>query len=166
MYVPFEQLPGHSRIWIYQSDRKLTDVERQQAEVVLHDFCESWVVHNEDTRSSYSIEHDQFIVLAIDEDYRQPSGCSIDSSVRMLKRLQEHFGLNLFDRTRVAFLVNDSIKIHPLSRLKSLFESGELNKNSITFDNLVPSRGDLSRGWKTPVEKTWLTKYLPNSTLA
>jgi hypothetical protein len=166
MYTPFNELPNHSRIWIYQSDRKLIGSEKQEAEVILRDFCESWTVHQQDTRASFSIEHDQFIVLGIDEDYRQASGCSIDSSVRTLKGLQERLGLNLFDRTKVAFLVNDSIKTYPLARLKTLFETGELNKLTITFDNLVPSRGDLARAWKTPVEKTWLAKYLPNSTLA
>jgi hypothetical protein len=166
MYVPFDQLPEHSRIWIYQSDRKLTGAEKQQAEQVLRDFCESWTVHKQDTRASFDIEHDQFIVLAIDEDYRLASGCSIDSSVRQLKALGQNFGLNLFDRTQVAFLIGDGIKTYPLSRLKGLFETGELGKNTVTFDNLVPSRGDLSRAWRTPVEKTWLAKYLPNSTLA
>jgi len=166
MYVPFDQLPEHSRIWIYQSDRKFTSVEKQQAELALRDFCENWTVHNQDTRASFSIEHDQFIILAIDEDYRLASGCSIDSSVRQLKALQTQFGLDLFDRTRVAFLVNNSVQIHPLSRLKALFETGELGRNTITFDNLVPSRGDLSQTWRKPVEKTWLTKYLPNSALA
>jgi len=166
MYVPFDQLPEHSRIWIYQSDRKLTAPEKQQAEQALRDFCENWTVHQQDTRASFAIEHDQFIVLAIDEDYRLASGCSIDSSVRQLKALQQSFGLNLFDRTQVAFLIGETIKIYPLSRLKGLFESGELNRSTITFDNLVPSRGDLSRTWRKPVEKTWLTKYLPNSTLA
>jgi hypothetical protein len=166
MYVPFDQLPEHSRIWIYQADRKLTAAERQHVEAVLRDFCGAWTVHQQDTRASFIIEYNQFIVLAIDEDYRQASGCSIDSSVRTLKGLQDNLGLNLFDRTRIAFLVDNSIKIHPLSQLKALFESGELNKNTITFNNLVPSRGDLTREWKTPVEKTWLIKYLPNSTLA
>jgi hypothetical protein len=166
MYVPFHQLPDHSRIWIYQASRKLTTSEKQTAEVALKDFCENWVAHQVPLKTSFSIEYDQFIILATDEDYHQPSGCSIDSSVRALKDIQSHLGIDLFDRTRVAFLQGDSIVTHPVSRLKDLFESGELGKGTITFDNLVPSRGDLSRGWKTPVEKTWLTTYLPNSTLA
>lgn len=166
MYVPFDQLPDHSRIWIYQSNRSLLKQEKEQAENLLRAFCENWVAHQVPLKTSFAVEHDQFIILATDEDYHSPSGCSIDSSVKALKELQTRLGVDLFDRTRVAFLNGDSIVTHPLARLKSLFESGDLNKGSITFDNLVPSRGDLTRGWKIPVEKTWLTKYLPNSTLA
>jgi len=112
------------------------------------------------------VEHNQFIILATDEDYHQPSGCSIDSSVRALKELQSELGIDFFDRTKVAFLNGDTVVTHPLAQLKSVFESGKLAGSTITFNNLVPSRGDLARAWKTPVEKTWLTKYLPNSTLA
>lgn len=166
MYVPFETLPAHSRIWIYQANRSLSKQEKQLAEASLQAFCEGWAAHGEALKTSFSIEHDQFIILATDEDYHLPSGCSIDSSVRALKELQTRLGIDFFDRTRVAFLTGDSVVTHPLAVLKTLFEQGDLAKNTITFNNLVPSRGDLAHGWKTPVEKTWLTKYLPNSALA
>lgn len=166
MYVPFSQLPDHSRIWIYQANRKLTREERQKAATSLQVFCASWSAHQQALKTSYSIEHDQFIILATDEDYHQPSGCSIDSSVRALKHLQADLGVDLFDRTRVAFFVNDDVVTYPLADLKAAFGSGKLGPDTLTFDNLVPSRGDLARTWKTPVEKTWLVKYLPNSALA
>lgn len=166
MYVPFETLPDHSRIWIYQANRKLNDQEKQFADQALKEFCEGWAAHQVQLKTSYSIENDQFIILATDEDYHQPSGCSIDSSVRALKDIQNQLGVDFFDRSKVAFFISDAVVTHPLAKLKGIFESGELNAATLTFDNLVPSRGELSRRWKTPVEKTWLTKYLPDSTLA
>jgi hypothetical protein len=166
MYVPFNNIPDHSRIWIYQASRKLTGPERQRATDLLKAFCDTWTAHQQELKTSFTIEHDQFIILAADEDYHQPSGCSIDSSVRALKDLQNQLGVDFFDRTRVAFMVNDEVVTRPLANLRGVFESGELAADTLTFDNLVPSRGDLSRKWKTPVEKTWLAKYLPNSALA
>lgn len=166
MYVPFDTLPDHSRIWIYQSNRKLTAQEKEQATAALKDFCEGWTAHQQTLKTSFSIEHDQFIILAADEDYHQPSGCSIDTSTRALKDLQNRLGLDLFDRSQVAFLVDGVVVTHPLARLKGVFGAGELAANTLTFDNLVPSRGELLRRWKTPVEKSWLAKYLPNPALA
>ena len=166
MYVPFAQLPEDSRIWIYQANRQLSDQEKKFADEALKDFCESWVAHGQPLKTSFTVEHNQFIILATDEDYHLPSGCSIDSSVRTLKTLQSHLGVDFFDRTKVAFLNGDAVVTYPMAQLKALFESGDLTGNTITFDNLAPSRGDLARTWKTPAEKTWLTKYLPNSTLA
>lgn len=166
MYVPFNNIPDHSRIWIYQSNRKLTEQEKQLASAALKDFCESWTAHQQILKTSFTIEHDQFIILAADEDYHQPSGCSIDTSVRALKDLQNQIGVDFFDRTRVAFLVDGEVVTQPLASLKGIFEAGELGAGSLTFDNLVPSRGDFASRWKTPVEKTWLAKYLPKNALA
>jgi hypothetical protein len=165
MYVPFQELPDHSRIWIYQANRKLTSQEKQAAEAALQDFCESWVAHQQPLRTSFSIEHDQFVILATDEDYREASGCSIDKSVRALKTLGSQLGVDLFDRTKIAFLDKDNVVVYPLTHLKELFQSGALSGNTIMFNNLVPSRGDLASNWRTPVESSWLVKYLGNSTL-
>jgi hypothetical protein len=165
MYVPFDQLPDHSRIWIYQANRRLAADEKVHATTALQKFCEGWVAHQQPLKTSFAIEHDQFIILATDEDYHLPSGCSIDSSVRALKDLQNSLGVDFFDRTKVAFLGNSGVVLHPLSKLKGLFESGELTGSTLTFNNLIPSRGDLARSWRTTAENTWLTKYLPNSTL-
>jgi hypothetical protein len=38
MYVPFESLPEESRIWIYQSNRKFSDVEIVEIETALQSF--------------------------------------------------------------------------------------------------------------------------------
>jgi len=165
MYVKFETLPDHSRIWIYQANRKLTAQEKQAAEAALQEFCEGWVAHQQPLKTSFSLEYDQFVILATDEDYHLPSGCSIDSSVRALKELGSRFGIDLFDRTKVAFLDKDAVVVYPLSHLKELFESGKLAGGTITFNNLVPSIGDLKSGWRMAAEKTWLAKYLPNSAL-
>ena len=166
MYVPFNQLSDDSRIWIYQANRKLSDEEKKFVDQALKDFCEQWVAHQVPLKTSYSIKHNQFIILGADEDYHQPSGCSIDSSTRTLKEIQNSLGIDLFDRTKVAFLNGNEVVTHPLTKLKPLFQSGELTGNSITFNNLVPSVGDLKCGWEIAVEKSWLAKYLPNSTLA
>ncbi|MEO8533747.1 MAG: ABC transporter ATPase, partial [Flavobacterium sp.] len=42
MYIPFENLPGESRIWIYQSNRKFSDEEFSEIESDLKSFIEGW----------------------------------------------------------------------------------------------------------------------------
>jgi hypothetical protein len=43
MYVPFENLPEESKIWVYQSNRKFSDTEFSEIES-LH-FLENWAAH-------------------------------------------------------------------------------------------------------------------------
>lgn len=166
MYVPFDTLSDNSRVWIYQADRRLTGHEVTKLESTLRSFCDQWAAHGEPLKTSFRIVHDQFVVLCADEDYHAPSGCSIDTSVRMLKEFQALSGVDFFDRTRVAFLNEGAVMTAPLADLKGSFSSGTLKGTTITFDNLVPSKGDFLRRWTVPSEKTWLAKYLPKSALA
>jgi hypothetical protein len=166
VYVPFDTLPDHSRIWIYQSNRRLDELEVISLASELEMFCRQWAAHGEPLRSSYRIEHNQFVILCADEDYHAPSGCSIDTSVRVLKDFQSRVGADFFDRSLVAFLEGEQVTSIKLGDLKEKFASGALKGSTITFDNLVPSKGDLLRRWTVPAEKTWLAKYLGKSALA
>lgn len=165
MFVPFQSLPAHARIWIYQADRHLTNEDQKQISQHLEKFCEGWNAHQQPLRTSFNIARNRFLVLGADEDYHLPSGCSIDSSVRALKSIGQDLNVNFFDRTHIPFLVGEAVETYPLASLKGHFESGKLSADTPTFNNLVPSRGDFETNWIVPSEKTWLAKYLPNSTL-
>lgn len=166
MFIPFEKLPPYSRIWIYQADRPFSVDEGKVISDSLINFCSQWEVHGNPLQTSFKIEHHQFVILMVDESSAGASGCSIDGSVRVLKELGNHLNIDFFDRSRVAFLKGEKVLTYSLSQLKSLFLSGELTSTSQTFNNLVASKAELETNWKTSVQKSWLTKYLPKDTLS
>ena len=161
MFIPFDTLPSNARLWIYQSDRSLTTDEEKLLSTELEEFCEQWKAHGQPLKTSFKIEHHHFVILAVDENYNDASGCSIDGSVRILKQLHEKSGINFLDRSRVAFLSDNEIKTFALPELKNLFSSGRLTATTHTFNNLVATKSDFDKGWLTTVEKSWLVKYLP-----
>lgn len=163
MFVPFESLPPGARVWVFQASRPLTDPEIQVAHERLRAFTESWVVHGSPLDSSYSIRHRQFIVLAADESSQRASGCSIDSSVRVLKELQALLGVDLFDRNQIAFLEGDKVRLVPLKELKQKFDDGILSGDTLTFNNIVDTREALETAWLVPASETWLKRYLSNA---
>ena len=65
MFIPFEDLPKSSKIWIYQSERKLSDEEVQIADEILKNFIETWAAHSTPLEASYEIKYNRFIVLAV-----------------------------------------------------------------------------------------------------
>jgi hypothetical protein len=165
MYSSFEKLPAHSRIWIYQADRKLTASEVNTVSIVMKDFCEQWAAHGQPLMTSFKIEHDQFLVVGVDEGFNNASGCSIDGSVRVLKGFQAELNINFLDSSRIAFLLGDEIQLFSRTELKDLFAQGRVDGSTITFNNLVATKADFERQWKILVEKSWLIKYLPNPAL-
>jgi hypothetical protein len=165
MYVPFESLPDHARVWVYQASRKLTDEEVEKVRSNQQAFCEQWEAHGQALHSSFRIEYSQFLVVGVDEGVHSASGCSIDGSVRMLKAYHSELGVDFLDPSQVAFNVGGEVKLFSRLELKHLFECGQLNGATITFNNLVPTKADFEKQWEIPVEKSWLVKYLPKSSL-
>jgi hypothetical protein len=161
MYIPFVQLPPHSRIWIYQCDRKLSIEEAQEVSTIMQSFCEQWEAHGQPLQTSFKIELNQFLIVAVDEGFNNASGCSIDGSVRILKNLQAERGINFLDPSKIGFLINGEVQLHSRLELKELFALGKLSASSISFNNLVSSKVDLDDNWKITVEKSWVAKYLP-----
>ncbi|MEQ9303133.1 MAG: hypothetical protein RJQ14_04390, partial [Marinoscillum sp.] len=104
MKSDINNMPDHSRVWIYQSTRPFSDSEKTLISAQLDEFTKQWAAHGQQLTATYSIELDQFIVLAVDESHHQASGCSIDSSVRVIQVIEQQTGLTLLDRSKVAFL--------------------------------------------------------------
>jgi len=117
------------------------------------------VAHGNPLKTSFKIFHDQFIVLAADENFEQASGCSIDGAVRTMQQIDKEFKLNLFNRTQVAFL-DDSVTVINQSDLLKSLEKGIWKHNTITFNNVLSTKGDLSTKWTVPAGETWLKRYL------
>lgn len=163
MWVEFESLKPTSRIWIYQANRSLTALEEIDLSSALSDFCDEWRTHGQPLRASFVIAHQQFVVLAADEDYQLPSGCSIDSSVRALKEWQIRNNVDFFDRSQIALKTSDGLLTRTLTAIKEQMANGEVTETTVTFDNLVPSKGDWQTRWEIPLEKSWLARYLPKS---
>lgn len=162
MFVPFENLPLRSRVWVFQSNRPFTAEELKSADLKLRAFTDEWAVHGNPFETSYSIRYNQFIILAADESAQSASGCSIDSSVRVLKALEQLFGVRLLDRNNVAFLQSDEVTLVPLQDLKQKFKDGILNEDSLAFNNLVATRQELEESWLAPAGQTWLKRYILN----
>ena len=45
MYIPFEQLPDQSRVWVYQANRPLTGEEMEQIRSFLKNEMNAWAAH-------------------------------------------------------------------------------------------------------------------------
>lgn len=159
MYVPFDSLEDSARIWIYQAARKLTESEKNTISETLSAFTNQWVAHGNPLKTSFKIFHDQFIVLAADENFEQASGCSIDGAVRTIQEINNQYGLSLFDRTKVTFLKDEIMVIDSSDLLKSL-EKGIWKQDTLTFNNVLVTKGDLIKNWVVPANQTWLKRYL------
>ncbi|MBD0256398.1 MAG: hypothetical protein ICV83_11830 [Cytophagales bacterium] len=159
MYIPFEQMPGHARVWVYQSIKPLDAAAQDALAEALQQFTQGWDSHGIPLRASFRLLNGHFIVLAVDETAKDASGCSIDKSVHFVQELERRFGLNLFDRSQQAFLVDGQVKFVEVKNLKAQVQAGAIGSETPTFNTLVVTVGQLQTEWLVPAAKGWLARY-------
>lgn len=151
-----EDFAANSRVWIYQSNRLFTIKEALQLEKVLNEFVEAWHSHGVHVKGYANLFFGQFIILMADEQATGVSGCSTDSSVRMIKQLEEAYNVQLFNRQLLAFVVKDKVELLPFSQLNYAVENGYLTGDSLYFNNLVQTKDELLNRWLIPIRESWL----------
>ena len=168
MYVPFNDIPNHARVWIYQADRPLSDSEVQHAQQRGQQFVEEWAAHGQDLRASVEIKYRHFLILTLDERHHAASGCSIDSSVGFIRSLQETLGkqgqpIDFFNRTLIALRTQDTVELVPLATLRAKLADGTMAPDTRMFNNLVETKAALQDGWLINLSDSWLARYLPQT---
>ena len=155
-----ENFSPDSRVWIYQSRRLITLSEALAVEDLLNDFTDKWLSHGTPVKGAGYLFFGQFIILMADEKATGVSGCSTDSSVRLIKDIEQRFGLNMFDRTTLAFLVKDKVQLLPLSQLQYAFDNRFIDSHTLYFNNLVQTKVELENNWLIPIKDSWLSKRI------
>lgn len=160
MYVSWNELPKSARVWVYQANRELSQKEEQNLNTKLSDFTENWDSHQKPLKASFQILHNRFILISVDESYNQASGCSIDKSVHFLQNLEQELGLNLFDRTQIAYKTAEEIQVIPMSQIKSKIAEGAITPQTLIFNNLVNNIAEWEEKWVIPAQKSWAARFL------
>src|SRR5262252_4825372 len=102
-----QEFDSSSKVWIYQSSRLFSLSEALQIEDILNDFAEHWKSHGDPVKGYANLLFGQFIVIMADETATGVSGCSTDSSVRVVKQIEQQFGVTMFDRQTLAFILKE-----------------------------------------------------------
>lgn len=149
-----------SRVWIYQNNRIFSLSEALAIEDMLNDFTAKWLSHGSPVKGAGHLFFGQFIILMADEKATGVSGCSTDSSVRLIKDIEQRFGVNMFDRTTLAFIVKDKVQLLPLSQIQYAFDNRYINSHTLYFNNLVQTKAELETNWLVPIKNSWLSKRI------
>ncbi|MFY7666833.1 ABC transporter ATPase [Flavobacterium sp.] len=159
MYVPFEELPEESRVWIYQSNRRLQPEELTQIETALKQFVENWAAHGKPLQASFEIRYDRFIVLAVDQEFNAATGCSIDASVHFIQELEKQFDIVLLDKMNVTYRLGDHIAHKSLIDFKKMVKDRAVSPHTIVFNNLVNTIEEYQNDWEVEASQSWHSRF-------
>ena len=154
MLTLYSELPSHSKVFIYQSNKELNNKELSQIKNLLTDFSANWQTHGKPVYNSFKL-FNYFICFFVDESSYTTSGCSLDSMVSLIKSIGVKFNIDFFNRNNIAFIDNMQTKLLSINDFKDL-----IHLDMIVYNNLVKTKSEFESSWKSPVQETWLSRYL------
>ena len=159
MNLMFNELANDSRIWIYQSSKELTDDETKNISLELNEFINSWESHGKPVLSGYQIKYNRFIIIAAESSI-DVSGCSIDSSVNFIQKLETKYKIELLDKMNVAYRSDSVIKVVSIKEFKSLVKDKSITESTIVFNNLVSNISEYDKYWEVSIKDSWHNQFL------
>lgn len=149
-------LPEKARVWVYQSNRILSEKEVEEVERMGEPFIRDWNTHGTKMTAALSVIHNTFLVLAVDEEYTAASGCSIDSSVRFLRSVEDKLKIDLLNRMNVAYRDDQgAIRIETMPAFEESIKAGRVSLKTVVFNNMVDTVGKLNSNWEVPASDSW-----------
>ena len=159
MLIPFENLPLESKIWIYQSNRKFSDAEFSEIEADVISFLEKWEAHSVGLECSYQMKYNRFIIIAVNQEVQAVTGCSIDSSVLFIQKLEQKYNVDLLDKMNVTFKNGEHIAHKSLIDFKKMAKEKAVTENTIVFNNLVNNIEEYNESWEVPAMDSWHSRF-------
>ena len=158
--VAFDRLPAHARLWIFAAERPLAGQEASRLLEQVDAFVAGWKAHGTPLTAARDWRHNQFLLVAVDEQAAGVSGCSIDALTRTLKTLQSELGVTLLETAPVFYREGSTVRRATRGEFRTLAERGAVDAETVVFDNTVISVGALER-WETRAGAAWHGKAFP-----
>jgi hypothetical protein len=160
MFIEYKKLPDTSRVWIYQSDREFTSKEVEFLAAKAEEFINTWTRHGDNLKGSFTIKYNQFLVLAVDESFKNVSGCSIDSSVRFIQQIEKDLHVDLMNKMNVTFKDENNINILKLTDFQHFAKEKKITSETIVFNNMIQTKEDFESNWEIPAAQSWHKRFL------
>lgn len=94
----FDKLDNQAKIWIYPSNKELSEEEQNIIQKEIAHFTANWDSHGEKLYAHSKIIDNHFVVIGLKPTESAICGGAIDSSFRFMKELGEKLNIDFFNR--------------------------------------------------------------------
>ena len=155
MFVSWKEMPEHARLWNYTSSRLLGEAEVAALAVACQQFCNEWAAHGSPLKASFQLEHACILRFAVDESAHAASGCSIDSSVKLVKEWEQKLNLSFFDRMLSVPMLGSETRPYGLEELKQAYEAGNIDEETPIANTTAAQMVHLNHAPVLPLHRWW-----------
>lgn len=159
--VPFETLPDESRVWVFGSDRRLTDGDADRLLAEVDGFLGQWKAHGLPLTCARDWRDEHLLTIGVDSTQENASGCSIDGLFRVLQHIERPLETRLVGGGRVFYRGADGdVQVVERGRLPQLVATGAIRADTCVFDTSLTNAGDWRARFETPARESWVGKLL------
>ena len=135
-------LSGDSRVWLYTADRLLTSEEQMKLPDAIESFLSDWVAHGQSLRASWRLEGGRCLIIALDENSPNATGCSIDAKVHWLQRFGQQWGLDWMNRNTVIHISGETSTWcdAPLASFWAARKAGVIGDETLVVNSVISSK--------------------------
>lgn len=148
------------RVWVYTISRLLNQEELLDLATKCRAFVSTWTAHDISLDATFEIYKNRLLIIKVNEEKYNASGCSIDKQLRFIKELENQFQVEMLNRLLVAFQNNNEVDVVKSTEIRKLLDSGKIDEETIVYNNTITDSIQLSEYWKIPLKNSWLNKYL------
>jgi hypothetical protein len=141
IYSLFTDFPDDSRVWLYNSDRAISEVEAEFVQENLENFASQWKAHSTPLRAKACMLNEYTLAFVVDQTEASVSGCSVDTSVRFVKDLGKELGINFFNRMNIVY--ENEKGVRSLASYKNRENLGEGH----FYNPLITTLEELKNNW-------------------
>lgn len=160
MKKTFKELPVASKVWVYQAENVLSKKTIEEILSMGTEFIHSWESHGSEIPASIDVFYNQFVVISADDCGDTLCGRAKDGQLKMMKEMESSLGLSLTNRMITSYKKEEKIETISFNEFKNLAKKGEINKETIVFNNLVETKNDFLKKWETPAQNSWHNQFL------
>jgi hypothetical protein len=164
--MSLKELKGNGRVWVYVSQRRLTAEEEQTIDQQLKNFFANWEAHGNRLTAGYELLEQQAIVLAVDEEAAGATGCSIDKATALIKEIDQHYQLDLFNRLILPVYAGDGLERWNLEDAKRAFQEGRISQETQVLNTTISQLKEIDQ-IRQPLKNNWiyprLTRAIENA---
>lgn len=155
----FTDFPDTSRLWLYQTNRALTNDEIHSINNEINFFVKKWAAHGNKLWASGAVLNPFFIGFVVDDSITPPSGCSIDASVKFLKKLGKQLSIDFFTRMNVCYQRRNEKNLRQIAFMK--LADIKNPEEVLVYDSLINNLGTFRKKWPLPLKESNFANVLP-----
>lgn len=150
------------KVWIYTSPKQFTSEQKDAILSKAEVFLGGWESHGSKVKGEIGIAYNHFIVVVADDCDGSMCGRAQDAQIRFIKELGEELALDLMDRMQLAYRkeIEGDVEVKKMLDFKASIAAGEIDENTIVFNNMVTNYGDFTTNWEVPLKESWHIQLL------